>query len=92
MTASEELARLRRAILLADLIQASGISSQEAAMAVAMSAYNDKPHEFWCTAADSLRQMGYDFRGLPSDETQRAAIRLLNAREDMATRMKGATR
>ena len=79
MTASEELNRLRRATLLADLLQATGITAMEAANAGEVD---------WAQAADGLRAIGEAFNNTPSPETQKLTISLLQRREDFARRLK----
>lgn len=79
MSANEDLNRLRRAILLADLMQAWRIDSRK--VAVNISAADRK------MAADGVRALGFDFNGIPSDDTWREVVRLLEQRERMAAEM-----
>jgi hypothetical protein len=82
MSASEDLNRLKRAVLLADLAQASGINSQMLAMA---------SQEDWGVAAEGIRRMGEPFNGTPSEETQKLTIALLVRREEWSRRLNGKT-
>jgi len=80
---SERLQRLHRAVLLADVLQASGVNAQMAAMAT-----EDPEHNDWSQIAEAVRQMGEPFYNTPSEQTQRLAIALLQRRESWAEKLR----
>ena len=77
MTAQEQYHRLSRAVLLADLLQASGITASAVMLADAA---------FWALATEGVRRFA-EFRGVPSTETQGLAVELLTRREEWAKAM-----
>ncbi len=83
-SASEDLNRLRRAILLADIIQATGVTTQEIRRRSGNALHNTI---FWQCAVTGIRQMGETFNGIPSPETCALALSLLERRERFAERI-----
>ncbi len=83
-SASEDLNRLLRAILLTDIIQATGVTTEEIKRRSGNALHNTI---FWECAVTGIRQMGETFNGIPSPETCALALSLLERRERFAERI-----